>query len=260
MSIRDLFSHAWQSSSAQKRLAAVRSIADERLLERIAQRGSHADVRLTAVLRLSNEEALIRVIERSHDEDVLAAALSRISNEGRARVVGMTQLPAGLRRSAFEAITLPSTMVRVIDHLIAFLYRSPSPAKLERLIAIGWTPRNDDERALVAMAWGDWSWLVELGRRSPVSVRRLISWDDSLRDHVAGRCLRLLSQDPQRPVEEDARTLARAAGEYEEERWRSVIFQREQRTPEWKLAAAGATRRHARIGRRGSWNPERVRM
>ncbi len=237
MPIRDLFSHAWQHSSAQKRLAAVRSIADPRLLEKIAHRGSHPDVRLTAVLRLTEEDALIRVIERSNDDDVLAAALGRLSNDGRARVIGMTQLPPRIRRAAFEAITLPATMVRVMDHLLALLFRSPSPGTLERLTAIGWEPRNDDERALVAMAWNDWMWLLEVGRRSPSSVRRLVGWEASLRDHIALACTRLLSRETWGTLEEDARQLTRAAQAYAEERWRSHIFERERR-----MAAASGGR------------------
>jgi len=237
MGIRDFLGHAWQHSSAQRRLAAVRSITDQRLLEKIARRGSHADVRITAALRLTDQDALVRVIERAVDEEVRSAALGRLPNEGRAGLVTTARLPAEIRRAAYEAITLPSVRAQVMDRLLALVFRSPTPATLERLWAIGWMPCNDDERALIAMAAADWTWLLEVGRRSPQSVRRLIAWEDSLRDHVAGACMELLSRDPP-PAEEDAaRLLSRAARAYEEERWRGAIFQRERR-PQWREPVA----------------------
>ncbi len=238
MPIRDLFSHAWQHSSAQRRLAAVRSITDQRLLEKIARRGSHADVRITAALRLTNEDALIRVIERTPDGEVRAAALGRLSNDARAGLVSMTRLDAEVRRAAYEAITLPSTRTRVMDHLVALVFRSPTPATLERLWAIGWLPRNDDERALAAMAAGDWTWLLEVGRRSPRSVRRLIAWDDSLRDHVADACMGLLTANPPAAVEDGARFLELTVRQYEDDRWRGAVFQRERRGAQWTEALA----------------------
>ncbi len=238
MPIRDLFGHAWQHSSAQKRLAAVRSITDQRLLEKIARRGSHADARITAALRLTDEGALVRVIERAPDGEVRAAALGRLSNDARAGLVSMTRLSADVRRAAYEAITLPATRTRVMDHLLALVFRSPSPRTLERLWAIGWLPRNDDDRALAAMAAGDWTWLLEVGRRSPQSVRRLIAWEDSLRDHVADACVQLLESDPPPAVEDGARYLELVVRQYEDDRWRGSVFRRERRPARWSEALA----------------------
>lgn len=90
MSLKDLFRPHWKHSNRLVRLAAVKGLEDETLLETIAREDPDEEVRQAAVRRIDSQEVLSQVAMTAVDRYVRKGAIERLTDEELLAAVGET--------------------------------------------------------------------------------------------------------------------------------------------------------------------------
>jgi hypothetical protein len=159
MTLRDLVRPRWKHSDPGTRREAVSELRDVRILADVVTRDADQGVR----------EAAVRALGATRNPAATSILLNLLDERWSPLVVV----------AAFAA----SGDVRSVEPLTKALAEFPKAAS-GALLALGWCPSSERERALVAAGREDWAELASLGQLGPEAINSAFA-EGGLRDYAA---------------------------------------------------------------------------
>jgi hypothetical protein len=148
----DLFRPKWKHPNVGVRLDAVRQLADQRLLGRVAREDESVQVREEAVRKLADQKLLAKVAQSDPEWSVRVAAIESLADQEVLAEIAVSDLSGSCRARAVEKISTPTLLAKVaIEYDYGRFMGVPAPPQVYYLGVPGPDPNHDYDAARGAL-------------------------------------------------------------------------------------------------------------